>query len=99
MTRTQRKITKQYFPKYSQVYKEYGRKIKAGIRSIQLTAEKSHNTIYSKKVLFTAIYNLKDEQMRKLYSEQTGELSATSFRGNQYITVAYTRTRISRDTA
>ena len=81
------KLVSKYFPDASQVYRGHGRKIKAGL--ISTKEEEAHNIIDGEKAFYTATFNLKDEFDRKLYSDQTGRFPVTSFKGNQYIMVAY----------
>ena len=68
-------------------YTEAMAKIKAGTSSTQ--QEEEHNISDGKQAFNTATFNLKDEFNRKLYSDQTGRFPVTSFKGNQYIMVAY----------
>ena len=41
------------------------------------------------QALHLAVFDLKDEMDKKLYSDQTGRFPVTSYRGNQYVMIAY----------
>ena len=92
-----------YFPESEEVWKGHGRKIRAGLRSTQRTEtnasasdvaalldESQPITIgESERLYYTAVFNMKSEMDRKLYSDQTGKFPVTSYKGCQYIFVMY----------
>ena len=85
-----------YFPDSNEMWRGHGRKIKSGLRSTQQAIADEANDeplpqqpAGTDRALYTKSYDLQNDMDRKLYSDQTGRFPAQSFKGNQYVMVAY----------
>ena len=92
-----------YFPESEEMWKGHGRKIRAGLRSTSKTKTKEDDSDKatlseevqasaidpSERAYYTAVFNMKSEMDRKLYSDQTGKFPVTSYKGCQYIFVMF----------
>ena len=86
-----------YFPESEEMWKGHGRKVRAGLRSTKAKAPKTPTPQETppsavdppEQALHLAVFDLKDEMDKKLYSDQTGRFPVTSYRGNQYVMILY----------
>ena len=89
-----RTIAVKYFPESVETWKGHGRKIKSGLRSakqpvLEDEAKPEPPTSEGERALLVKTYNLQHQFDKKLYTDQMGRFPYTSFKGNQYIMVAY----------
>ena len=88
------KVAAKYFPESTEMWRGHGRKIKSGLRSTKqpIKQEESEAVLPSsegERALHLQAYNLQHDFDKKLYTDQTGRFPYTSFKGNQYVMVAY----------
>ena len=71
--------------------KEHGRKIQINLRSTKtLVKEEEEEAVTlaedsQTSACYHAICNLQDEMDRKMYTDQTGKIPVTSYKGKQYV--------------
>ena len=76
------------------MWRGHGRKIKSGLRSTQQPVqdeepEADPPSSEGERALILKTYNLQHDFNKTLYTDQTGRFPYTSFKGNQYVMVAY----------
>ena len=89
----QKDVTK-YFPESTEMWRGHGRKVKSGQRSTRQPVKEEEDvpelpTSEGEQAMYLQTYNIQHDFDKKLYTDQTGRFPYTSFKGNQYVMVAY----------
>jgi hypothetical protein len=86
---------RRHFPDLDKTHKGHGHHTPSGLRSTKQTQavvqpkeqDNNKNIATKQKTIFFKVYNLAEEALRKIWTNQTGHVPKQSSWGNQYITV------------